>query len=189
LALCFPAMEKQPQVTVRGAEVTPQIQARCFDEIDKLERYYEHIIGCNVVITAAHQHSQKGNLWDVRIDMAVPGQKIAVTRTPGEHHKDEDIEVAVTDAFKRARRQLEDYVRKHRHLVKTHKEHHPLAKVVELNAYAGHGFLEDHNGRLIYFHQNAVSGDGFDRLEVGSDVRFKEERGQKGPQASWVEVC
>lgn len=182
-------MEKQPQVTVHGVEVTSEIQAQCFDEIDKLERYFDHIIGCNVVISAAHQHRHKGNLWDIRIDMSVPGQEIVVNRTPDQHHKDEDILVAVSEAFKRARRQLEDYVRKHRHLVKAHKQHHPQGKVVELNAYTGHGFLEDPNGRMIYFHKNAVSGDGFDTLDVGSEVRFKEERGDKGPQATWVEVC
>lgn len=181
-------MEKQPQVTVRGAVVSPETQSRCFDEIDKLEHYCDRIISCNVVITAAHQQHQKGNLWDIRIDMVVPGQKIAVNRTPGQHHKDEDIEVAVSEAFKRARRQLEDYIRKHRHLVKTHEEHHPLGKVVQLDAYNGHGFLEDPDGRHIYFHQNAVAGAGFDRLEVGTEVRFKEERGEKGPQASWVEI-
>ncbi len=182
-------MEKQPQVTVRGAEVFPEIQARCFDEIDKLERYYSRITSCNVVITASHQQHQKGNLWDIRIDMAVPGQELIVSRTPDQHHKDEDLEVAVGDAFKRARRQLEDYVRKHRHLVKTHEQHHAVGKVVHLDGYAGHGFLEDSGGRRIYFHRNAVSGDTFERIEIGAQVRFVEERGEQGPQASWLETC
>jgi cold shock CspA family protein len=181
-------MKKQPQVTVRGAEVSPEIQARCFDEIDKLEHYCDRITSCNVVITASHQRHHQGNLWEIRVDMTVPDQEIVVSRTPDQHRKDEDIEVAVSDAFKRARRQLEDYVRKHRHLVKTHEEHHPLGRVVQLDAYSGHGFLEGPEGRQVYFHKNAVPGDGFDRLEVGTEVHFKEEPGDKGPQASWVEI-
>ena len=42
------------------------------------------------------------------------------------------------------------------------------------------------DGREIYFHRKAVLNDAFDRLEVGAEVRFVEEEGEKGPQASTV---
>ncbi len=46
------------------------------------------------------------------------------------------------------------------------------------------GYLETSDGREVYFHRNAVVGDG--PLEAGAEVRFTEEAGEKGPQASSV---
>jgi len=49
------------------------------------------------------------------------------------------------------------------------------------------GFIEGGDGREVYFHRNAVL-EGFDGLQVGSEVRFAEEQGVEGPQASTVSV-
>jgi len=51
-----------------------------------------------------------------------------------------------------------------------------------------YGFLETPDGREIYFHRNSVLHPGFDRLEIGTEVRFVEELGQEGPQASTVAI-
>ncbi len=50
------------------------------------------------------------------------------------------------------------------------------------------GFIETPDGREIYFHRNAVLNGAFDRLTVGSEVRFVEDEGVKGPQASTVRL-
>ncbi|MGO9847760.1 MAG: cold-shock protein [Methylocella sp.] len=51
-----------------------------------------------------------------------------------------------------------------------------------------YGFIETSDGREVYFHRNSVLDNAFDRLTVGSEVRFVEEIGQKGPQASTVRL-
>jgi cold shock CspA family protein len=51
----------------------------------------------------------------------------------------------------------------------------------------GFGFLEAPDGREVYFHRNSVL-EGFETLEVGSEVRFAEEQGIEGPQASTVSL-
>jgi cold shock CspA family protein len=40
----------------------------------------------------------------------------------------------------------------------------------------------------VYFHRNSVLHRGFDELAVGTEVRFVEEEGEQGPQASTVAV-
>jgi cold shock CspA family protein len=60
--------------------------------------------------------------------------------------------------------------------------------VVKLFPEEGHGFLESEDGREVYFHRNSVLGRGFDRLDIGNEVRFVEERGEEGPQASTVAI-
>jgi cold shock CspA family protein len=52
----------------------------------------------------------------------------------------------------------------------------------------GYGFLETPDGREVYFHRNSVLGADFDRLSIGTEVRFAEEEGEKGLQASTVTV-
>ena len=45
------------------------------------------------------------------------------------------------------------------------------------------------DGREVYFHKNSVLAPGFDHLEVGHEVHFAEEMGEKGPQASTVRLA
>ena len=42
------------------------------------------------------------------------------------------------------------------------------------------------NGREIYFHRNSVIDGDFARFEIGTEVSFAEELGDKGPQATTV---
>lgn len=44
------------------------------------------------------------------------------------------------------------------------------------------------DGREIYFHKNSVLSGAFPRLKIGTTVRFAEERGEKGPQATSVRI-
>jgi cold shock CspA family protein len=75
--------------------------------------------------------------------------------------------------------------RRRRH-VKTHAE--PHAFVVRKFDGEGYGFLKTPDGREIYFHQNAVVGTDYERLEVGTQVRFEETMGDMGPQATTVRI-
>lgn len=52
----------------------------------------------------------------------------------------------------------------------------------------GYGFLTADDGREIYFHKNSVLGRAFPRLKVGTTVRYVEEAGEKGPQASTLRI-
>jgi cold shock CspA family protein len=61
--------------------------------------------------------------------------------------------------------------------------------VSKLFTEEGYGFLQDTStGREVYFHRNSVTNDDFERLKVGSGVRFKETTGEMGPQATTVQL-
>jgi cold shock CspA family protein len=62
----------------------------------------------------------------------------------------------------------------------------PHGHVAEL--YPDYGKIETPDGRLVYFHKNSVVGEDFDHLDLGAEVRFVEEQGELGPQASTVHV-
>lgn len=174
------------QVTFRDMEPSDAVEARIREKAAKLDHFYDHVMGCRVMVEAPHGHHHQGRLYHVRIDVTVPDGELLVTHE--HHHKDhshEDVYVAIRDAFDTMKRQLEDYARKRRGKVKTH-ETPAHGRVESLNAAEDYGRIETPDERLVYFHRNSVLDDAFDKLQVGSEVRFVEEMGERGPQASTV---
>jgi len=108
-------MEIPLQISLHGIAQSDALYRAIREKAEKLERYYDHIISCRVVIELGARHKRKGKQFNVRIDLKVPGGEIAVT-----HEHDEEVQVALRDAFDAARRRLEDYVRGQRGDVKRH---------------------------------------------------------------------
>lgn len=50
----------------------------------------------------------------------------------------------------------------------------------------GFGFIEQEEGKDVFVHFRAITGDGFKTLAEGQEVEFDVEDGQKGPQATNV---
>jgi len=126
-----------------------------------------------------HEPSLHDSIQQTEIEKRKKEQEIAAP------HK--DIYVAIRDAFKATRRQLQDYARKQSGAVK-HHEPAPHARVSRLFPEEGYGYLETSDGGEVYFHKNSVLHDGFEKLAVGTEVSFVEEAGDKGPQASTVRI-
>lgn len=93
--------------------------------------------------------------------------------------------MAIRDAFDAMTRQLEDYARKRRGKVK-HHETPAHGRISSLHPEEDYGRIKTPDDRLVYFHRHSVLDNAFDRLTVGSEVRFVEEAGERGPQASTV---
>jgi cold shock CspA family protein/ribosome-associated translation inhibitor RaiA len=178
-------MQLPLQISFRHMEPSEAIEAIVREKASHLDTFAGDIMSCRVVVELSGKHHQHGNLYEVRIDLTVPGEEIVVTREPSQHTEYRDIQVALRDAFDSARRQLEDYVRCRRGAVKA-LETAPHARVSKLFPQEGYGFLETPDGREIYFHRHSVLHEAFDRLNVGAEVTFVEEAGKKGPQASTV---
>ena len=176
------------QVSFRNMDRSEAVEARVREKAEKLEKYYGHLTSCRVVIEAPERRRLKGKLFHVRIELGLPGKELVVSRHPKDKKAHEDVYVAIRDAFDAARRQLEDRVRKMDGKVKSHEV--PLhGKVLRLFPYEGYGFIAATDGREIYFHKNSVLRDGFDKLDVGHEVRLvvAEGEGVQGPQASTVD--
>jgi ribosomal subunit interface protein len=180
-------MEIPLQITFRDVAPSAAVEARIRERVAELERFYDRIMHCHVCVQAPHRRRHQGTLFHVRIDLTVPGDTVVVNRTPAADHAHEDVYVAIRDAFDAARRQLEDIARRQRGATKVH-ELPPVARVAKLFPEQDYGFITTPDGREIYFHRNSVVNVPFDRLEVGREVEFVEEAGEKGPQATTVRV-
>jgi ribosomal subunit interface protein len=180
-------MEHPLQLTFRGIEATEALRRAVEERAAKLENFYDKIESCRIIVEAPHRHHHTGNVYHVRVRLDVPGEEIIVSRDPPEHAQHEDLYLAINDALKETTRKLEDYVRRRRGQVKEHAAP-PHALVARIFEDEGYGFLETADGREIYFHENSVLDGAFRRLRVGTEVRFAEEPGEKGPQATTVDI-
>lgn len=194
-------MTLAPQITFRNMESSPKLEAAVLREASQLDRFFPRIMSCRVAIEGPRRE-EFGGLYRVRIDLGVPGEELVVEQNPTLHktlqtreamHKTKEDEPhrerrdpqrAIHEAFHEMRRRLQDYARRKRGDTKQH-EARSVGNVVRLSPDEGYGFI-DANGREVYFHRNSVLNGHFDRLRTGSRVRFDEEMGEKGPQATTV---
>ena len=103
------------QVSFHGIAHSDAIYNAVREKAEKLGHFYTNIMSCRVVLELAGRHPRKGKQYAARIDIKVPGGEIAVT-----HEHDENLQIALRDAFAAARRRLEDYARTQRGDVKRH---------------------------------------------------------------------
>jgi len=181
------AMQTPLQIAFHGLECSEATRGLIEVKVARLERYFDRIIGCQVVVEVPHRHHRHGNQYLVRIDLKVPGGEIVVNHEPPQRAEYRDLHVAIRDAFDTARRQLEEQVRRLRKEVKTH-ELPPQARVSRLFPEEGYGFLQTADGREVYFHRHALLNGDFEGLAIGAEVTFVEEAGDKGPQASSIHL-
>jgi hypothetical protein len=127
------------RINFRGLAHSETIEADIHERIAWLEQFYGGIVRCRVLVEIPHRHRHDGRHFRVRIDITVPGgAPIVVSHEPslhgplkdvaeGEHSKDTEVDavhryahVAIHEAFDVARRQLQDFAREQRGVVKTH---------------------------------------------------------------------
>jgi cold shock CspA family protein/ribosome-associated translation inhibitor RaiA len=182
-------MQVPVQIDFRGEELSPRLRALIEEKIAALETRFGRITAGRVVLKSPSGHHQNGGLYEVGVHLTLPeGRLVNVERTPTPDERFGNPVFAIDDAFKRARRQLQDEVgrmdRKPRQ-----REVPAMGTVVRLDESGEFGFLATSDGDELYFHRNSVINGGFAKLKVGTLVSFAEEEGEQGPQASTVKLA
>lgn len=107
-------MQQPIQVTFRNLAHSESLKRLILDEAEGLERYFERIISCHVVVEVPHQHHHKGNHYRIQIELNVPGKTLLATKNSSQHFSDEDCYLAIRESFHEIRRQLQDFVQARR---------------------------------------------------------------------------
>ena len=102
------------QIAFQHMRPSPTIEAMIGQQSAKLERFYDRIVSCRVVVEASTRAARQ---YQVRVDVMVPGGELVASREPGWHR---DLSAALHEAFDVIRRQLEDFARRQRGDVKVH---------------------------------------------------------------------
>lgn len=113
-------------------------------KVQKLESFCDKIIACRVMVETPHRHKNHGSLYNVSIDISIPGAELAVTK---EGH--EDMYVAIRDAFEAASRQIIRYFKKRKAKLHTKntrtKSVEATPEVAEIDYELTDDFLDDYS--------------------------------------------
>lgn len=173
------------EIAYENMEPSPAAEERVLRGVRRLERVASDLMGVRVTVGQRNPRQATGNLYDVHLELMLPGPDVVVSRTPSLHHESESLVTALGEAFERARRELVERGAKERGDVKAH-EPEQRGEVTDL--FPDYGFIRGSDGRIVYFHRNSVLDAAWEGLEVGTEVRFADEPGQEGPHASSVTV-
>lgn len=174
---------KQPlQIRFLGIEPSDAVESAARRKADKLDTFCPDIMSCRVSIEQTHKHRHQGRPFVVRVDVTLPGHELSVDRV-----HDEDVYVALRDAFDDMKRQLEDAVRRSRGQEKLHPT--PLhGEVVRFGDEGQCGFIRTPEGDEYYFGADSVSGMRFEHLQLGTEVQFILDGAAEGRRAKRVSV-
>lgn len=168
------------QITSKEFVLTPAIEAHIRKKTEKLNRFFNRVSSCRVVIDLPKKHQNHGRLYSVRIDVTVPGKELVVN-----HKHEKDIYIAIREAFNAITRQVEEYSQKRHGRVKTHSDvkHGYITRVI---ANEGYGFINGNDGIEYYFSLTNTGTLHFNRLVAGDAVEFIAEVLNDGWQAHHV---
>jgi ribosome-associated translation inhibitor RaiA len=113
-------MQTPLRISFHQLPPSPALEADVRARVDELEEVFERIVSCRVAIECPHRHHHQGQLYRVRVELDVPGDRIVVGRSPDRDATHEDPYVAVRDAFHAARRRLAEHAHRLRGDVKAH---------------------------------------------------------------------
>jgi cold shock CspA family protein/ribosome-associated translation inhibitor RaiA len=182
-------MEVPLEITFRGVEKSEFIEDIINKQVDKLEKMCTYMISCRVIVEKRQKFQRVGNPFRVRISVRIPpGHELvaATDSTEGDLH--DKLPTTIRSSFDAMRRQLQELMEKQRGETKVSAMQENTALVIKLFPEEDYGFLQTLDGRDLYFHRNSVLHNEFDRLEIGTGVRFAEEMGDEGLQASTVQI-
>ena len=124
-------------IRFRNLRPSPLVEDDIRRRAAKLHTLCDAMTSCHVLVEVPHRHHEKGNRFHVRIDIAVPGTEIAVTRESNLNASASDeeawakalevdamrtnLQLVVREAFDVAKRRVEEYAERRRHEVKTHE--------------------------------------------------------------------
>ncbi|MDD5459582.1 MAG: HPF/RaiA family ribosome-associated protein [Phycisphaerae bacterium] len=179
------------EIVFKNVYKTPEVEELIRTKAAKLEQICDYMSSCRVVVEQPQKQHENSNPYRMRmrIDMTVPpGHELVAKREATQGNGHDPLIGVIRKTFDAAAKQLQTLTAKQHRLVKIHPTQEANAIIGILFRDDGYGFLRTINGREIYFHRNSILHNNFDDLKIGMAVRFVEEQGAKGPQATSVQV-
>ena len=169
-------------ITFKDIPRSEAVEAHIREKADKLNQFFHELISCHVVVSVVQKGQQKGEQHNIHITLNVPGKELVATR-----NADENMYIAIRDAFENLRDQLQSYREQLQGKVKVHPDvlFGEVARIFEHDQF---GFIQGTDGNEYYFNSSHVTSVPFDRVKVGQHVNFISFVGDDGLQAHRVNI-
>ena len=107
------------RITFQNTPSRDAIRRLIEEQADHLEQFFGRMTACHVVFKLPDGNHRTGGPFEVTVHIKMPGgHTVDVGRTPQRDERFSDPQFAVSDAFRRARRRLQDRAKVMRHEVK-----------------------------------------------------------------------
>lgn len=175
-------MQTPIQITFRDIEHSDAVEQRVNQKINKINRLFNNVTACRVTIEQTQKHQNQGKLYNVSIQLEVPGKLLSVN-----NNEDENLYKSLQKAADNMVHLLSEYNARLHGGVKVHAER--LTGTIE-RLFEGDqfGFITDDDGTEYYFNSGNLANEKFSALKVGLTVHFHPTIGDEGPQAKRVSL-
>jgi len=105
-------MQTPTQIEFENVEASSELRTAIDQHVAELESRFGRVTAGRIVVRGPGDHHQTGGQYLVSVRLALPdGREVNIGRTPKADERYADLTFAVDNAFKRARRQLQDQAR------------------------------------------------------------------------------
>ena len=187
-------MQITPEVIFKDVDRSPWVEEYVAERCAHLEKFSQEITRCHVTISQEAASHRKGNRYGVMVEVRLPKHHdLAVKKQKQILDMQTQLPAVINEAFGALEKQLKKTVAMRRGEDQVRggagADGQPHGMIEKLFGDQGYGFIRTvEDDRQFYFHRNSVLHDDFERLTIGTEVRFTPELGDKGPQASSVQV-
>jgi ribosome-associated translation inhibitor RaiA len=101
-------MNAPVEVHFHGIQRSEAIEQRVREKVAKLEKHFERMTSCRVVLEATQRTALKPKVYCIKIEIGVPRQRpIVVCHERVGSHASEELTMALRDAFETVLRKIE----------------------------------------------------------------------------------
>jgi cold shock CspA family protein/ribosome-associated translation inhibitor RaiA len=164
----------------RNVELEPEWRDKIEEELARLQKHYrDPILHARVEIIGTRHHHL--GAFEVHLVVSVAGDTKVIIR------QGDLVHPLLVEAFDVLDRWLLERSHLVQQEVKIHEEVGRHGRVLKLFPEKDYGFIVTEDGLEVYFHAHAVKKGKFESLKPGMEVKFGQEAGDQGPQATWVQ--
>lgn len=88
-------------------EPSSAVETRVNELTQHLGVFSDRIQSCRVVVDSPHRHHHQGKVFNVKVQLELPGEDVVVDMERPQRDGHEDVYVVLRDAFDAAKRQLQ----------------------------------------------------------------------------------
>lgn len=92
-------MDYDIQLDIKNIPKIKSVRRRIEKEIAYLNSRFEGIKNCHVTVDLPYHHRYPGNIYNFRIEVSTPDEKITITRGPSINAEEENIFTLIHEAF------------------------------------------------------------------------------------------
>lgn len=180
-------MQIAPEIIFHDVDRSEWVENYIVERVGRLDKFAQGITRCHVTLSQEVASHSKGNRYSVMVEVRLPpNHDLAAKKQKVVRDMPTQLPALINQAFAAIETQLKKTAQLRRAEMKTH-DSEPRGLVASLSP-EGFGFIRSFDNQEVYFHRNSVLHGDFDRLAIGTEVRFSPEEGEKGLQASSVQV-